>query len=110
MVDASTDCVGAALQQQASPSSPWQPLEFFSKKLEPAQVQYSAFDQELLACCDGICHFRYIREGKSFIIYTVIKPLTYALGKVADGWTAMQYRQLSYKVVEFTTDIFRGDC
>jgi len=110
MVDASTDCVGAALQQQASASARWQPLEFFSKELEPAQVQYSAFVQELLACCDGICHLRYIREGKSFIIYTVIKPLTYALGKVADGWTAMQYRQLSYKVVEFTTDMFRGDC
>ena len=39
-----------------------------------------------------------------FSIYTDHKPLTYALGKVADGWTAMQCRQLSY-VAEFTTDI-----
>jgi hypothetical protein len=33
MVDASSDCLGAALQQRSSPSSPWQPLAFFSKKL-----------------------------------------------------------------------------
>jgi hypothetical protein len=43
MVDASSDCVGAALQQRLSPSSPWQPLAFFSRKLEPAQIRYSAF-------------------------------------------------------------------
>jgi hypothetical protein len=38
-------------------------------------------------------------EGQPFTIYTDHKPLTYALGKVADGWTAMQC------VAEFTTDI-----
>jgi cleavage and polyadenylation specificity factor subunit 1 len=104
MVDASSDCVGAALQQRSSFSSPWQPLAFFSKKMEPAQVRYLAFDRELLACCAGICHFSYILEGQIFTIYTDHKPLTYALGKVADGWTAMQCRQLSF-VAEFTTDI-----
>jgi hypothetical protein len=43
-------------------------------------------------------------EGQPFTIYTDQKPLAYALGKVADGWKAMQCWQLSY-VVEFTTDI-----
>jgi hypothetical protein len=43
-------------------------------------------------------------EGRPFTIYTDHKPFTYALGKVADGWTAIQCRQLSY-VAEFTTDI-----
>jgi hypothetical protein len=104
MVDASSDCVGAALQQRSSPSSPWQPLAFFSRKLEPAQIRYLAFDHELFACCAGIQHFRYMLEGGPFTIYTDHNPLTYALGKVADGWTAMQCRKLSY-VVEFTTDI-----
>ena len=104
MVDASADHVGAALQQRAAPSSPWQPLAFFSKKLEPAQVRYSAFDRELYACCAGIRHFRYMLEGRPFTIYTDHKPLTFALSKVADAWTAMQCRQLSY-VAEFTTDI-----
>ncbi len=43
-------------------------------------------------------------EGQPFTIYTDHKPLTYVLGKVADGWTTMQCRQLSY-VAEFPTDI-----
>jgi hypothetical protein len=36
----------------------WEPLAFFSKRLEPAQVKYSAFDRELLACFLGIRHFQ----------------------------------------------------
>ncbi len=39
-----------------------------------------------------------------FTVYTDHKPLTYALGKVADGWTVMKCRQLFY-MAEFTTDI-----
>ncbi|MFN9953455.1 MAG: RNase H-like domain-containing protein, partial [bacterium] len=35
MVDASADHVGAALQQRRSAAADWQPLAFFSKKLEP---------------------------------------------------------------------------
>ncbi len=104
IVDASSDCVGAALHQRSSPSSPWQPLAFFSRKLEPAQIRYSAFEREIFASCAGTRHFRYMLEGQPFTIYTDHKPLTYALVKVADGWTAMKCRQLFY-VAEFTTDI-----
>jgi hypothetical protein len=43
-------------------------------------------------------------EGWPFTIYTDHKPLTYELGKVADGLTARECQQLSY-VVKFTTDI-----
>ncbi len=105
MVDASADHVGAALQQQRSAAADWQQLAFFSKKLEPAQMWYSAFDRELFACVAGIRHFRYMLEGRPFTIYTNNKPLTFALGKVSEPWTAMQSRQLSY-VAEFTTDIW----
>jgi len=54
MADATSDCVGPALQQRSSPSSPWQPLAFFSRKLEPAQIRYLAFEREIFACCAGI--------------------------------------------------------
>jgi hypothetical protein len=41
-------------------------------------------------------------EEQPFTIYKDHKPLTFALSKVADGWTAMQCRQLFYEA-EFTT-------
>ena len=104
MVDSSADHVGAALQQRRSATADWQPLAFFSKKLEQAQMRYSAFDRELFACVASIRHFHYMLEGRPFTIYTDHKPLMFALGKVSEPWTAMQSRQLSY-VAEFTTDI-----
>jgi transposase InsO family protein len=104
MVDASDVHVGASLQQRTSPSAPWQPLGFFSKKLEAAQQRYSAFDRELWACFAGIRHFRFMLEGRRFTIYTDHKPLTFALKRSSDPWTARQCRQLSY-IAEYTSDI-----
>ena len=44
-VNASATHVGACLQQQKSPGMvAWEPLGFYSKKLDAAQVKYSAFD------------------------------------------------------------------
>ncbi len=77
---------------------------FFSKKLEPAQVKYSAFDRELLACFLGIRHFRYMLEGRHFTIYTDHKLLTTAINRASEPWTAWQCRQLAY-VAEYTSDI-----
>jgi hypothetical protein len=104
MVDASAEHMGASLQQRLSPRAAWQPLGFYSKKFDSAQVRYSAFDRELLACYSGIRHFRWMLEGRRFTIYTNHKPLTFALFKAADTWTARQGRQLSY-VAEFTSAI-----
>jgi hypothetical protein len=63
-VDASAEHVGAVLQQRVRDSACWQPLSFFSKKLETAQVRYSAFDRELWACVAGIRHLPHILEGR----------------------------------------------
>ncbi len=35
-------------------------------------------------------------EGRRFTLYTDHKPLTFALSKVAEPWTARQSRHLSY--------------
>jgi hypothetical protein len=43
-------------------------------------------------------------EGRRFTLYTDHKPLTQALAKAADPWTARQSRHLSY-VAEFTSNI-----
>ncbi len=104
VVDASVTHVGACLQQQLPGRRDWQPLGYFSKKLEAAQQKYSAFDRELFACYAGIGHFRYMLDGRRFAIFTDHKLLTYALARVSDPWTARQSRQLSY-VAKHTSDI-----
>ena len=55
--DASDVAVGGVLQQYLN--GMWQPLLFFSKKLNPAETRYSAFDRELLAVYATIKHFRH---------------------------------------------------
>jgi len=49
-VDTSAEHISGALQQRWHKAAPWQPLGFFSRKLDSTQVKYSAFDRELLAC------------------------------------------------------------
>ncbi len=104
VVDASATHVGACLQQRLPGRKVWQPLGFFSKKLEAAQQKYSAFDRELFACYARIRHFRYMLDGRRFAIFTDHKPLPYALARVSEPWTARQSRQLSYEA-EYTSDI-----
>jgi hypothetical protein len=95
-VDASASHVGAALHQRGRGCIAWQPLGFFSKKLDTAQTKWSAFDRELFACVEGIRHFWHILEGRAFTIFTDHKPLVGALARASDPWTARQCRHLSY--------------
>ena len=44
---------GAALQQWSPEQVAWQPLGFFSEKLDMAQLNYSTFDRELFAIFPG---------------------------------------------------------
>jgi hypothetical protein len=45
----------------------WQPLAF-SKKLNPAQQKYSAYNHQLLAIYETIKHFCHVLEVRHFII------------------------------------------
>ena len=96
VADASATHVGAALRQQPHPGGPWEPLGFFSKKLDSAQVNYSTFDRELLAAFSAIWHFRFQVEGRTLQLWMDQRPLTFALGCFSDAWTPRQQRQLSY--------------
>ena len=102
-VDASGTAVGAVLEHN-SDGSDWKPVAFFSRKLRPAEQNYSAFDRELLAAYLAIRHFRYFLEGRSFTLFTHHKPLTFAISKISDPWSPRQQRHLAY-VSEFTTDV-----
>ena len=101
-VDASDMAIGGTLEQFTDGLR--RPLAFFSRKLQPVQTRYSAFDRELLAAHAAIRHFRYCLEGRQFSLFTDHKPLTFALSKISDAWSAQQQRQLS-GISEFTVDI-----
>lgn len=100
-VDASGSAIGAQLEQLYNGC--WQPLAFFSRKLSPAEKNYSAFDRELLAAYQAVRHFRHFVEAKPFTLYTDHKPLTSALFNNADR-SPRQSRHLSF-IAEFTSDI-----
>jgi cytoskeleton-associated protein 5 len=103
-VDASNTHIAAILQQWQSSGGGWRPLAFFSKKLDAAQLKYSAFDRELLAAYLSVCHFRYMLDGRRFHILSDHKPLTKALHRVSDPWTPRVQWQLSY-LEELTSDV-----
>ncbi len=107
-VDASNTHIGAVLQQWqpggGGRSGGWRPLSFFSKKLDAAQLKYSAFDRELLAAYLSVRHFRYMLDGRKFHILSDHKQLTQALHRVSDPWTPRVQRQLSFLAV-LTSDI-----
>ena len=103
VVDASDSAVGAVLQQQQPNQRQWSPLGFFSKALSDTERKYSAFDRELLAIYLAIRHFRFMLEGRPFIVFTDHKPLTTALTSATER-TPRQYRYLDY-ISQFTSDI-----
>lgn len=99
--DASDTCVGAALNQL---NTTLEPLGFYSKKLTEAQIKYSTYDRELTAIFQAIKHFRYLLEGRKFIIYTDHKPLIYAFNQKSNNASPRQIRQLDF-ISQFTTTI-----
>jgi hypothetical protein len=100
--DASDVAIGAVLQQEVEGN--WEPLEFFSRKLNQAETKYSAYDRELLAMYSAVKHFRHMVEAREFAIYTDHKPLTYAFLQKTQPSTPRQARHFDY-VGQFTTDI-----
>jgi hypothetical protein len=67
VTDASTTAMGAVLQQRVD--NAWQPLAFFSKKLNPAQQKYGAYDRELLVVYEAVKHFRHMLGARHFSIF-----------------------------------------
>ena len=102
MADASDITVGAVLQQYIE--GEWHSIAYFSKKLRPAEVRYSAFDQELLAVYLAIKHFRHFVEGRSFHILTD-HNFTHALLSQPDKHSSRQIHHLDY-ISQFTSDIW----
>ena len=100
--DASNTAIGAVLEQRGPKG--WEPLAFFSAKLQPNQRNWPPFDRELLAVFRAIRHFRFMVEGRPFTIYTDHQSLIPALHKKSEPLTARQSNQLS-EIAEYTSDI-----
>jgi cleavage and polyadenylation specificity factor subunit 1 len=94
--------MGAVLQQRVD--NIWQPLAFFSKKLNPAQQIYCAYDRELLAVYEAVKHFRHMLEARYFIIFTDHKPITYAFQQKREKRSPRQFSHLHF-IAQFSTDI-----
>lgn len=102
MTDASDHAIGGVIQQKRG--AVYEPIAFFSKKLNPAQTRYSAYDRELLAAYESIKHFRHHLEGRQFIWFTDHKPLIFAFQQNPEKASPRQFRHLDF-IGQFTTDI-----
>lgn len=102
--DASGTHIGACLQQRAKDDDEWQPIAFFSQKLNLKQKEWPAYYRELLAMYESVQHFRHFLEVKHTTIYTDHKPLVYAFKQRRDKLPPAQLNQLSF-ISQFTTDI-----
>ncbi|UYV76853.1 hypothetical protein LAZ67_14002205 [Cordylochernes scorpioides] len=100
--DASDRAVGSVLQQLDNNN--WKPIAFFSKKLNPAQCNYSTYDRELLAIYLAIKFFKHLLEAREFTILTAHKPLIYAFKQKNEKASPRQLRHLQY-ISQFSTDI-----
>lgn len=101
-VDASDLGLGAVLNKLVDKA--WQPLSFYSKKLEPAQRNYSVYDREFLAFYKGIKRFQHHLEGRNFTVFSDHKPLTFAFQQKSESYSPRRLRQLEF-IAQFTTDI-----
>ena len=71
--DASNEGLGAVLSQKGKV------VEYASRRLSSAEVNYSATDRELLAIVWAVEKWREYLFGCSFIVYTDHRPITYLL-------------------------------
>lgn len=100
--DASDIALGASLQQLVD--GDWQPLAFFSRKLNSTERKYATYDRELLGIYEAVKYFNHMVEGKKFTIYTDHKPITYAFTKKNKQCSPRQFNLLDY-IGQFLTDI-----
>ena len=100
--DASDLAIGGVLEQRGPKG--WEPLSFYSSKLQDHQRKWPPYDKELLAAFKGVRHFKSMVEGRQFTLYTDHQSLVPSMTKKTDPQTPRQTYQLAC-ISEFTTDI-----
>ena len=92
--DASDKAIGGVLHDLRK-TGERVPLAFFSRKLSPAERNYSVFDKELLAIYASTLKFRQFIEGRFCTVFTDHKPVVASFLKSTDH-SPRQSRQLSF--------------
>jgi cleavage and polyadenylation specificity factor subunit 1 len=100
--DASDVAVGACLHQVVEGES--SPIDFFSRKLSPAEARYSVFDKELLAIVASLKKWQSLVSGTDLYIFTDHKPLIGAFKSRKERFSPRQQRHFSI-ISEYATDI-----
>ena len=109
--DASDVAVGAVLEQWDTRRKAWLPVAIHSRKLSPAEKNYSVFDRELLAIRVAVKKFHYIVTGlhahSQFYIATDHKPLTSLGATRASASAPISARNIRAweEITSVTTDI-----
>ncbi|GFU76130.1 hypothetical protein TNCV_4120511 [Trichonephila clavipes] len=101
-VDVSNVAVGGSLMQLSNDQ--WEPLAFYSSKLNKSQKNWSTYDRELFSIYSSVKKFKHMLEGRTFVIYTDQKPLTYAFQQHSEKCSPRQLRHLDF-ISQFSTDI-----
>ena len=100
--DASKRAIGGVLEQMGQTG--WEPLAYYSAKLQPNQTLWPPYDRELLAAFRSVRNFKFMVEGRPFTLYTDHQSLVPSMSKKTDPQTARQIYQLAC-ISEYTTDI-----
>ncbi|GBN70242.1 Transposon Ty3-I Gag-Pol polyprotein [Araneus ventricosus] len=100
--DASDVAIGGTLSQLSQ--GKWEPIAFFSMKLNKSQQKWSTYDRELFSIYSAIKKFKHMLEGREFQIYTDQKPLIYAFKQNPDKCSPRQLRHLDF-ISQYSTDI-----
>ena len=100
--DASNLAIGGVLEQRGPKG--WEPIAFYSSKLEPHQQNWPPYDRELLGAFKSVRHFKHMLEGRKFTLYTDHASLVPSMAKKSDPQTIRQTYQLAC-ISEYTTDI-----
>lgn len=84
ITDASNFAIGAVLQQDT------RPVAYYSRKLNPAERNYSVYDKELLAVITALKHWKHFLYGWDFLVKTNHQALKWLQTMPSAHWSDRQ--------------------
>ena len=75
--DASSEAIGAVLEQEDEQTNSIKPVAYYSQKLQGAQINYQTHEKELYAIIRSLITWKHYLEGQKFIICTDHHSINY---------------------------------